>query len=361
MQQARSVVILIFLSWSVTSGVAAQLPPEVLVDRYMVQAERLIAEHDYDAALDAMDHVAELHARHSLTVPDEFHFVYAQVALAAGVVDAALESVTRYLAAAGRSSGAFYEDALTLWDEAEAEAARRVRANREAEASRQAELEAEQRREAERQQQKQREAEARRQAAAEMERQRRAALGPAVFLLNFDQDQARDLVRRCPHVRPMENLEEAHFVLYGDRPMEVRDSRGALAFATVAWSMLTDVCEYLPPTSRGLVTVKAAIDSAAGFAAPGRGLPVVFLGLGSGTDLLYGRTVWGFRPDEVQEFSRECRRVDVTRVLGLADYVLLNLSENWVQMWDTRGVRVGQFSPFRRRNVFKDMCEHFGG
>ena len=234
MQQARSVVILIFLSWSVTSGVAAQLPPEVLVDRYMVQAERLIAEHDYDAALDAMDHVAELHARHSLTVPDEFHFVYAQVALAAGVVDAALESVTRYLAAAGRS-GAFYEDALTLWDEAEAEAARRVRANREAEASRQAELEAEQRREAERQQQKQREAEARRQAAAEMERQRREALGPAVFLLNFDQDQARDLVRRCPHVRPMENLEEAHFVLYGDRPIEVRDSRGALAFATVAW------------------------------------------------------------------------------------------------------------------------------
>ena len=210
MRQARSVVILIFLFWSVTSGVAAQLPPEVLVDRYMVQAERLIAEHDYDAALDAMDHVAELYARHSLTVPDEFHFVYAQVALAAGVVDAALESVTRYLAAAGRS-GAFYEDALTFWDEAEAEAARRVRANREAEARRQAELEAEQRREAERQQQKQREAEARRQAAAEVERQRREALGPAVFLLNFDQDQARDLVRRCPHVRLMENLEEAHF------------------------------------------------------------------------------------------------------------------------------------------------------
>ena len=100
-------------------GAAAQLPPEIMADFYLLQAERFLAEEDYGAALDAMNEVVALQSEHNLTLPHEFDFKYAQVALSAGLNDAAIDSVTRYLVAAGRE-GEHYREALELLDKAEA-------------------------------------------------------------------------------------------------------------------------------------------------------------------------------------------------------------------------------------------------
>jgi len=97
---------------------AAQLPPEIMADRYLVRVERLMAEKNHEAALEMMDKIIALQKEHNLTVPDEFHFKYAQIAFSAGAVKAALDSVNKYLAAAGRE-GRFYREALELLDEAE--------------------------------------------------------------------------------------------------------------------------------------------------------------------------------------------------------------------------------------------------
>ena len=100
------------------TAAAAQLPPEIMADRYLLRAERLIAEKDYRAALEVMNKIVALQKEHDLTVPDEFHFKYAQIAMSAGSSKAALDSVNKYLATAGRA-GAFYREALELLEEAE--------------------------------------------------------------------------------------------------------------------------------------------------------------------------------------------------------------------------------------------------
>ena len=97
---------------------AAQLPPEIMMDRHLLQAERLMAEEDYGAALEAMNEIVALQGEHNLTLPEEFHFKYAQAAFSAGSIPDALESVNQYLAEAGRD-GEFYREALELLDEAE--------------------------------------------------------------------------------------------------------------------------------------------------------------------------------------------------------------------------------------------------
>ena len=113
---------------------AAQLPPEILADRYLLQAERFLADGDYGAALDAMNDVVGMQGEHNLTLPDEFDFKYAQVALSAGLNDVAIDSVTRYFVAPG-SEGEFYSEALELLEEAEAGAREaRAREVRDAEA-----------------------------------------------------------------------------------------------------------------------------------------------------------------------------------------------------------------------------------
>ena len=97
---------------------AAQLPPEIMADRYLVQAERLMKEKDFKAALEAMEKIVALQKEHDLKLPDGFHFKYAQIAMSAGLIEAAIEAVSRYLVAAGRE-GKFYREALELLDQAE--------------------------------------------------------------------------------------------------------------------------------------------------------------------------------------------------------------------------------------------------
>ena len=97
---------------------AVQLPPEIQVDRYLLRAERLMDAKDPEGALEVMGKIVALQKEHGLTLPDEFHFKHAKVALSAGLVQDAIDAVNQYLLGAGRE-GEFYREALELLEEAE--------------------------------------------------------------------------------------------------------------------------------------------------------------------------------------------------------------------------------------------------
>ena len=95
-----------------------QLPPEILVDRHLLRAERLLAEGNPADALKEMNEILALQAEHDLVLQVGFHFEYAQVAYAAGRTETAIASLNQYFASAGRA-GEFYREALELLDSAE--------------------------------------------------------------------------------------------------------------------------------------------------------------------------------------------------------------------------------------------------
>ena len=112
----RSFFITVLLGFfTVTS---AQLPPKIMADKHLIHAEQLYAAKDYAEAFSVIEKVIALQQEHNLTLSDEFHFKYAQVALAVDSVRIALESVTRYLSATG-DEGEFYKEALALLPKAE--------------------------------------------------------------------------------------------------------------------------------------------------------------------------------------------------------------------------------------------------
>jgi len=96
----------------------SQLPPEILGDRHLVRAERLLEEDNAPAALETMNEILSLQRAHGLALENDFHFRYARVAFAAGRTDTAIASLNDYLLAAGRN-GEFYREALELLDSAE--------------------------------------------------------------------------------------------------------------------------------------------------------------------------------------------------------------------------------------------------
>ena len=103
---------------TIVSVALAQLPPEIMVDRHLIRAERLLSGDEFGAALAEMDTIIALREKHDLEVPGDFDFKYAEVAFAAGRAAAAIASLNDYLLAAGRS-GEFYRQALELLDKAE--------------------------------------------------------------------------------------------------------------------------------------------------------------------------------------------------------------------------------------------------
>ena len=90
---------------------AGSLSPEMLLDKYLLEAEVLTGEKDHAGALEAMERVQALHQEHGLTLPETFAFQFAQTAMAAGSFQAAIDAVNRYLSAAGRE-GVHYREAL---------------------------------------------------------------------------------------------------------------------------------------------------------------------------------------------------------------------------------------------------------
>ena len=107
------------LPWSA----AAELKPAIQADLYLVQTEDYMKQKNYAAAQEAMGKILELQEAHGLTLPDEFHFKYAQVLERAGSYAQAIAALHDYLEIAGQS-GTHYREALSLLHKAsEAEAA----------------------------------------------------------------------------------------------------------------------------------------------------------------------------------------------------------------------------------------------
>ena len=102
--------------WAATA--AAQLPPEILVDRYLLRADRLMEAKDPKGALDMLGKIVALQKEHGLNLPQEFQFKYAKAALSAGLVKDAIDAVNKYLLEVGRE-GEFYREALELLEETE--------------------------------------------------------------------------------------------------------------------------------------------------------------------------------------------------------------------------------------------------
>ena len=121
-------------------NVSAQLPPEIRVDRLLVQAERETAEGNHWSSAYTLEQALQLYEEHGLDIPADFWIRYARALQAADLLEATVEASTRYLQKAGRE-GEHYRTALLLLDVAENNltAARREQARRRAEAQRLAE------------------------------------------------------------------------------------------------------------------------------------------------------------------------------------------------------------------------------
>lgn len=96
----------------------AQLPPEIMVDRYLVQAERELNGGNPAAAVETLGLILDLQDEEGLAIPDDFWFRRAQASYQAGLQDLAVESVVRYLEITGQD-GNRYVAALELYDAAE--------------------------------------------------------------------------------------------------------------------------------------------------------------------------------------------------------------------------------------------------
>ena len=124
------------------SNVVAQLPPEIQVDRLLVQAERETASGEHWSAVITLERVLEVHEEHGLEIPAAFWFLQAGAFQEAGLHEQAVEASTRYLQQSGRE-GEHYQAALLVLDAAEVELAEARRAEAQARrAAERAELEA---------------------------------------------------------------------------------------------------------------------------------------------------------------------------------------------------------------------------
>ena len=111
-----------------------ELPPEIQIDRLLVQAERETGDGEHWSAAIALERILELYAAHDLEIPSEFWFRQAGVLQAAGLHEQAVEASTRYLQEAGQE-GEHYQAVLRILDAAEVDLAEARRAEARARAA----------------------------------------------------------------------------------------------------------------------------------------------------------------------------------------------------------------------------------
>ena len=116
------------------SNANGQLPPEIQIDRLLVQAERETASGEHWSAVITLERVLEVHEDHGLEIPAAFWFRQAGALQAAGLHEQAVEASTRYLQQAGRE-GEHYQAALVILDGAEFDLAEARRAEARARAA----------------------------------------------------------------------------------------------------------------------------------------------------------------------------------------------------------------------------------
>ena len=115
---------------AVSPCLGQELPPDIQVDRLMVQAERETAGGEHWSAVLTLERTLEVYEEHGLEIPAAFWFRQADVLQDAGLHEQAIDASTRYLQEAGRD-GEHYLAVLELYDAAElakAQAAQRAAA-----------------------------------------------------------------------------------------------------------------------------------------------------------------------------------------------------------------------------------------
>ena len=111
----------------VSSALAsAELPPEIQVDRLLVQAEREMESGEPRSAVRTFERILGICEEHGLPVLAEFWFQQAGVLNSVGQHEQAIQASTRYLEETGRK-GQHYQEALRLLDAAEFALAERRR------------------------------------------------------------------------------------------------------------------------------------------------------------------------------------------------------------------------------------------
>ena len=113
----QSCMIMPFASMFVVTA-AAQLPPDIVADRWIVRAEWQAGRGEFEAAMASLDEAVALRAEHGLETPPAVWYRQAQVELLAAEHARALESLTRYVTAAGRDAEHYWA-ALELLDSVE--------------------------------------------------------------------------------------------------------------------------------------------------------------------------------------------------------------------------------------------------
>ena len=103
---------------AISPSLGQDLPPEIQVDRLLVQVDRETAEDEHGLALITLERILEIYEQHALQIPAEFWFRQAGVLQAAGFHEGSIEAATQYLREAGRD-GEHYQAALQLLDTGE--------------------------------------------------------------------------------------------------------------------------------------------------------------------------------------------------------------------------------------------------
>ena len=96
----------------------AELPPEIQIDRLLVQAERESREEEHWSAVYTLQKALRLYQAHDFEIPTDFWFRQASAFHRAGMHEEALDTSSRYLMEAGRD-GEHYQAALELLDASE--------------------------------------------------------------------------------------------------------------------------------------------------------------------------------------------------------------------------------------------------
>ena len=101
-------------------GLLAQLPPEIELDRLIVQFETALAEEELSLAHTTVLRIEALRDKLDIELPHEYFFLKARHCLNITDYTMAIKAVTEYLTLAGRE-GEHYREALALMNRAERE------------------------------------------------------------------------------------------------------------------------------------------------------------------------------------------------------------------------------------------------
>ena len=114
------------------SDAKAELPPEILLDQYMIGAKEFYQKEDYEQALVNLQRIEKLNA----APPDTFYYIYGVVAFKTKDYVKTKQYLEKYLIQAGKTDPEKYKNALVLLSQSEVLHKQQIAAQEEAERKR---------------------------------------------------------------------------------------------------------------------------------------------------------------------------------------------------------------------------------